>query len=48
VVGERGDVRVVVAQLRAERGQQREDLQGGGLADVAGTGLVADAEERDA
>jgi hypothetical protein len=48
VVGECGDVRVVVAQLRAERGQQREDLQCGGLADVAYTWLVADAEDRDA
>ena len=35
MVGERGDVRVVVAEVRAERGEQGEDLQGGGLADVA-------------
>ncbi len=35
MVGERGDVGVVVAQLRAERGEEGEDLQGGGLADVA-------------
>ncbi len=48
MVGERRDVGVVVAQLRAERGQQCQDLQGGGLADVAYPWLVADAEQRDA
>jgi hypothetical protein len=48
VVAERGDVGIVVAQLRAERGEQGEDLQGGGLADVADSWLVADAEDRDA
>ena len=39
---------VVVAHVRAERGEQGEYLQGGGLADVADTGLVADAEDGDA
>ncbi len=46
-LGQRGHVRVVVAQLGAERAQQRDDLQRGRLADVADAGLVADAEHRD-
>ena len=46
-LGQRGDVRVVVAQLGAERAQQRDDLQRRRLADVADAGLVADPEHRD-
>jgi hypothetical protein len=44
---EAGHVRVVVADLRAQVFQQRDDLQRGRLAHIPDAGLVADAHDRD-
>ena len=46
-LGQVGDERVVVAQVGAERGEQRHDLQPRRLAHVADARLVGDAEHGD-